>query len=115
MKAALFAFNGDPMCFVHVLLHALDMKARGNDVAVVVEGTATKLVKTLHEDPSQPFAPLYAKVREQGLIGCVCKACASKMGSLESAASQGLPLCDEMSGHPSIARFVEDGYRVYTF
>ena len=26
MKAALFAFNGEPMCFVHVLLNAFDMK-----------------------------------------------------------------------------------------
>jgi hypothetical protein len=27
-KVALFAFNGEPMCFVHVLLNALDMKEK---------------------------------------------------------------------------------------
>jgi hypothetical protein len=26
-KFALFVFNGDPMCFIHVLLNALDMKS----------------------------------------------------------------------------------------
>ncbi|MFP4067824.1 MAG: hypothetical protein ACLFS5_10045 [Spirochaetaceae bacterium] len=37
-KFALFAFNGDPMCFVHVLLNALDIKEQGHEVALVVEG-----------------------------------------------------------------------------
>jgi hypothetical protein len=28
-KVALFAFKGEPLCFVHVLLNALDMKEKG--------------------------------------------------------------------------------------
>jgi len=28
-KVALFAFNGELMCFVHVLLNALEMKDKG--------------------------------------------------------------------------------------
>ncbi len=28
-KFALFVYNGDPMCFIHVLLNALDIKAKG--------------------------------------------------------------------------------------
>ncbi len=46
-KMAFFAFNGESMCFVHVLLNALDMKARGYDVRVVIEGAATKLIPEL--------------------------------------------------------------------
>ena len=42
-KVALFVFNGDPMCFIHVLLNALDMHAKGYKTAVVVEGAATRL------------------------------------------------------------------------
>lgn len=30
-KIGLFAFNGEPMCFVHVLLNALDMKDKEID------------------------------------------------------------------------------------
>ena len=30
MKTVLFVFNGDPMCFIHVLLNALDMHAAGH-------------------------------------------------------------------------------------
>lgn len=115
MKAALFAFNGDPMCFMHVLLNALDLHERGHEVQIVIEGTATKLIQSFENDESQPFATLYLKAREAGLIGCVCKACATKMGAKQSALDQGLALCDEMAGHPSIGRFEQQGFRVYTF
>ncbi len=37
-KFALFVFNGDPMCFVHVLLNAFDMKEKGHESAIVIEG-----------------------------------------------------------------------------
>lgn len=114
-KAVLFAFNGDPMCFVHVLLNAFDLNDRGYEVRIVIEGSATRLVRDFHEDPAMPFAPMYQKAKEGGLIGCVCKACATKTGSIEAALEQYLPLCDEMSGHPSIGRFVDDGYQVFTF
>ena len=39
-KVVLVAFQGEPMCFVHVLLNALDMHERGFDVKVVIEGAA---------------------------------------------------------------------------
>lgn len=113
-KIALFAFNGDAMCFVHVLLNALDMKQRGYDVRVIIEGSATKLVEEL-ADPTKPFANLYQKVKDQGLIDCVCRACANKMNSLHSAMEQQLPLCDELAGHPSMAKYIELGFEIITF
>jgi len=113
-KAVLFAFNGDPMCFVHVLLNALDMADRGYDVKVVIEGSATKTAVLLNE-PTQQFSKFYAQVKERGLIDCVCKACAAKMGALEGIEVQGLPLCAEMVGHPSMAKYIDQGYQVITF
>jgi hypothetical protein len=115
MKVALFAFQGEPMCFVHVLLNAFDLKEKGHEVAIVMEGAATRLVRELHEDPAKPFAALYERARREGLVDCVCRACAAQMGAAESAAAQGLPLADEMLGHPSMARFLADGYQVITF
>ena len=101
-KVALFAFNGDPMCFAHVLINALDMREKNYDVKLIIEGSATKL-------------SLYEKMKEACLIDCVCRACSAKMGSLKSAEDQGLPICDELLGHPSIARYLEAGYTVLTF
>jgi hypothetical protein len=49
-KMALFVFNGDPMCFIHVLLNALDMKEKGYETKIIIEGAATKLVPELAKE-----------------------------------------------------------------
>ncbi len=113
-KVVLVAFNGEPMCFVHVLLNALDMKARGFEVRLVIEGAATRLIGEL-DLPERPFSGLYRRVREQSLVDCVCQACATKTGSLEEARRQGLPLCAEMDGHPSLGRYLEADWEVISF
>jgi hypothetical protein len=113
-RVVLVAFNGESMCFVHVLLNALDMREKGYDVKVVIEGSATKLVEEL-ANTTHPFSKPFLEVREKGMIDCVCYACATKMGAVEAAQAQGLPLCKEMKGHPSLAAYMEQGYRVLTF
>jgi len=113
-KVVLVAFNGDSMCFVHVLLNAIDMKEKGYDVKVVIEGSATRLVNELNDD-EQPFSKLYKEVREKGLFDCVCSACSAKMGVLEGLKDQRLPLCKDMKGHPGLAKYIEQGYEVITF
>ena len=114
-KIALFAFNGEPMCFAHVLLNGFDLKEKGHDARIVIEGSATRLIKDLHEDSSLPFAGMYEKAVTQGLVDAVCDACCSKMGSKESAISQGLKLVGEMKGHPSVSRYLDEGFEVMTF
>ncbi len=113
-KVAMFVFNGEPMCFVHVLLNALDMKSKGYDVRIVMEGAATKLIPDL-PGKDNPLAGLYGKVKEQGLIHAVCKACSSNLGVLEAVEAEGLPLAADMSGHPSMSRYVSEGYEILTF
>jgi len=113
-KLALFAFNGDPMCFIHILLNALDMKEKGFDGKIIIEGSATKLLPELAK-PGNPLHNLWEKVKEAGLVDGVCKACSSKLGTIEAAKEQGLKLLDEMSGHPSMARYRDEGFEIISF
>ena len=113
-KVALFAFNGDPMCFIHVLLNALDMKDRGYEAKIVIEGAATKLIPELAKE-NNPMHNLWEKVKAAGLVDGACKACSNKMGTLEAAKDQGLTLLDEMAGHPSMARYRDDGFEIVSF
>ena len=113
-RFALFAFNGDPVCFVHVLLNALDMNAKGHVVKIILEGTATKLIKMFIESDN-PIHKHWQKVKELGLVEGVCKACAFKMGILQEAQSQGLTLFDDMSGHPGMTRYLDAGFEILTF
>jgi len=113
-KIALFAFNGELMCFAHVLLNALDMKDKGYDVKIIFEGSATKLIGDLMKHET-PFSNLYRNAKEMGIIEGTCKACTAKMGTLEQAKAEKIPLLGQMSGHPSILDFMEKGYQVLTF
>lgn len=112
-KIAIFAFNGEPMCFVHALLNALDLQSKGYDVKLILEGSATRLVQHF-TDATVPFADLYNTVKQAGLIDCVCRACAAKMEALDAAEAQRLPLCRDMSGHPGMAAYLDQGYQIIT-
>lgn len=113
-KVALFVFNGDPMCFIHVLLNALDMDAKSYECRVVVEGAATQLIPALGKD-DHPLHKLWEKTLAAGLVQGVCKACSQKLGTLEACREKGLELLDGMNGHPSMADFREQGYEIITF
>ncbi|MCP4764095.1 MAG: DsrE family protein [archaeon] len=114
-KFALFAFQGEIMCFAHVLLNALDLNSKEYDVKIIIEGSSTKLIKEFHNSPEAPFFNLYKKVKDLKLIDAVCFACATKMGSIEEVKLEGLPIKKEMSGHPSISEYIEKGYTIITF
>jgi hypothetical protein len=113
-KVAMFVFNGSPICFVHVLLNALDMSSRGDEVKIVMEGGATKLVPKL-ANPGHHLHPLWVKAKEKGLVAGTCKACSIKLDVMDGSIREGLPLLDEMNGHPAMARFQSQGYDIVTF
>jgi len=112
-KTAIFAFKGNSICFVHVLLNALDLHDRGGVVKIVLEGEAIKLIVDLYK-PEHPLQPLYDKVKKLGLIDAVCRACAVKMGALEVIEAEGLKIVDDMAGHAGMAPYIEKGYAIVT-
>lgn len=113
-KVALFVFNGDPMCFIHVLLNGLDMNDRGYEVKIIIEGSATKLIPELAKEDN-PMHRLYEKAKGLDLIDGVCKACSNKMGTIDAVKNEVLRLLDEMTGHPSMARYRDEGFEIITF
>ena len=113
-KMVLFVFNDDPMCFIHVLLNALDMNEKGYTAKIIIEGSATRLIPELVKTEN-PLYQLWEKVKLEKLVEGVCKACSNKMNTLEAAKNQGLTLLDGMSGHPDMARYKDEGYDIVTF
>ncbi len=113
-KYALFVFNGDPICFIHVLLNALDMKEKGNESRIILEGASVKLLNELYK-PGNPLNKLWEKALDLNLVQGVCKACSSKLGTLKDAESHGLTLLGDMSGHPAMLEYIKDGFEIITF
>ena len=112
-KIALFAFRGEEMCFVHVLLNALDFHNSGFQAQIILEGESVGLVGRMGEDG--PLKALFARCREAGLVAGVCLACAKKLGSHDACEEQGLPLLSGMNGHAGMAPFADSGYQITTF
>jgi len=113
-KFVLFTFNADPVVFAHALVNALDLRSRGHDVRVVIEADATKQVALLRNE-TKPYAELFRQAKQLGVIDCVCRACATKNTIIPAVQEQGLKLSDDPAGHPSIGRFLDQGYEVLIF
>ena len=113
-KVAIFVFNGDPLCFVHVLLNALDMNDKGYEVKTIIEGSAVKLIPELVKT-EHPLHKLWEKAQAAGVIEGVCQACAHKLQTLEAAQEQGLTPLNDMSGHPSMTGYQAQGFEIITF
>lgn len=109
-KIAIFAFKGNPMCFVHVLLNAKEMHEKGIDVKIVVEGEAVTLLQDLEQDNN----PLYMEVKEKGLFHSICLACSIKLNVATYNESISIPVIGNMDGHVSMGEFIEQGYEIIT-
>lgn len=113
-KTVFFAFRGDPLCFIHVLLNSLEMHEKGMEGKIVLEGESVKLVSDMVK-PEHFLHQLYTKVKEKNLIIGACKACSNKLGAVEAIEKEGIPLIGEMAGHPAMSDYIADGYTVLTF
>lgn len=114
IKFALFVFNGDPMCIIHVLLNALDMKEKNNEAKIILEGSSVKLIPELVKH-GNPLTALWKKCLDAGLVEGVCSACSTRLGTIEAAKEQGLALLDDMAGHPGMVSYRDNGYEIITF
>lgn len=110
----LFAFRGDPLCFIHVLLNSQDMAAKGLGGKIILEGEAVKLVPEMAKE-DHFLHSLYTKAKAQDLIVGACKACSNKLGVSEAVEAEQIELIGDMAGHPSMAEYISQGYTVLTF
>jgi hypothetical protein len=90
------------------------MKTKGDEAKIIIEGASVKLIPELVKS-GNPLNGLWKKSLEAGLVEGVCKACSSKLGTLEAAKEQELTLLDDMSGHPSMSAYCDKGYEIITF
>ena len=112
MKFAIFLFNEDEMCAVHAFLYLKELN-ESYEAKLILEGRATKIPKIYEE--SRLLKNHYLKAKGEGWIDCVCKACATVTGSLKAAEEEGLNICADLNGHVSIAKYINNGFRILIF
>ncbi len=107
-KYLFYAMRGQMMCFLHVLMNAVDLNAAGHEVRIVFEGESVTLPPQLAGQGNK----LYLKALESGLIAGVCRACSAQLGVLEENEKLGLPLLSDMNGHAGMRPFAEEGFTI---
>ena len=113
-KTAIFAFRGDPMCFIHVLLNGIDLNEKGREGLIILEGEALTLVSQMSQ-PGHMLNMLYEKAKNAGILHGACRACSVKLKVDKDIEAQSIPFIDDMSGHPSMSAFIDKGYEIITF
>ena len=113
-KIVFFAFRDNPLCFIHVLLNALDMHQSGMEGKIILEGESVRLVEMM-ADSGHFLHALYTQAKEKGLFLGACRACSTKLQAVEAIEREGLPLIGELAGHPAMAAYIRQGYTLLTF
>lgn len=110
-RIAIFAFSGEASTFLHAMLNTLDLTEKGFDARLIIEGAATGLLARMENEETK-IARVFHNTLESGVIFGVCRVCAHMTGGLAAAERIGLPILDEMSGHPSFATQIREGYEI---
>lgn len=104
--------HGDLGRVVNALGTAKEFQEAGDDVQIIFDGGGTEWVPELADEEHKAHG-LYRAV-EDAVTGA-CKYCAGAFGVTDGVKAAGVPLLGENDGHPSIRRFVAEGYQVITF
>jgi hypothetical protein len=97
---------------VHALLYAADLAEHGYQVVLIFEGAGTGWLNELKK-PENPFRQHYLRIQESGVVEVVCDYCADAHDVKQSLSErQTLLLSGDYEGHPSLARWVDEGYRI---
>ena len=117
-KILFVLFSEDACRQNHALLYALDLREKGHEVKLILEGGATRMVSAMHAADSRPGA-LLRQARDVGILAGACgrasSGCASEDPTrqvAQLAEAAGVPLLSALGGHASIEPFVREGYEL---
>lgn len=97
---------------VNALEMAKELKENDDDVRVVFDGAGTTFIPAL-EDEEHDVHPLYKAVEDT--IDGACKFCSKAFGVIKEVNKSDIDLLDDYDDHPSLRKYISEGYQVITF
>lgn len=98
---------------VHAFLYAKELKEHGHEVVLIFDGAGTEWAEELSNPESQSkLKPMYDELKQTGIAQLICDFCAGAFVVKEQLAQRQLPLVAEYAGHPSIAKWADQGYQL---
>jgi hypothetical protein len=106
-KYAIFAFRGEGPCFLHAILNAEDMRKKGFESIVIMEGGSVKFIKPILDGEFSVTLDRLKKV-----VDCACLGC-SKMFKVDGLFDEaGIRLEGGMGNHVSIIDYIRNGFEI---
>ena len=96
----------------NALTSVREFKQEGQEVTLIFDGAGTKWIGEL-SDPDHKYNRHFESVKDE--IQGACGYCARAFGVKDEVQESGVELLGEFEGHPSLAKFVAQGYQVITF
>ena len=97
---------------LHALLYAKELKEGGYPVTLVFDGAGTGWAQALR-DPKNKLHAKYAELKKLGVVEEICDFCAGafkvKKGLKQMSDAT---LVGEFEGHPSLKKWVDQGYQI---
>lgn len=107
-KILFYAMTGEKSCLMHVLMNAVDLAKKGNEVKIIFEGQSVKWPAKLQSEKN----PHYVNAKTEGLIAGICLACSNQLDVLEENKALGLALISGLHGHAPMSPFIAEGYHI---
>jgi len=97
---------------LHALLYSKELKEGGYPVVLIFDGAGTEWARAMR-DPNNKLHAKYAELKKLGLIEEICDFCAGAFKvKKELKKDQSIPLIGEFEGHPSLRKWIDQGYQV---
>ena len=98
---------------VHALLYSKELKEHGHEVVLVFDGAGTEwAAEWTNPNSTDKLRSMYEGLRKSGITQVICDFCASAFQVKEKLREQKTVLTAEYQGHPSIAKWADEGYQL---
>lgn len=97
---------------LHALLYAKELKEGGYPVTLIFDGAGTGWAQSMR-DPKSELHGKYAELKKLGVVEEICDFCAGAFKVKDGLKQMSdATLVGEFEGHPSLKKWVDQGYQV---
>lgn len=98
---------------VHALLYSKELKEHGYEVRLVFDGAGTEWISEwLNPESTDKLRPMYEELKKAGVIEIICDYCATAFKVKANLEKEKAETTAEYKGHPSIAKWADEGYQI---
>ncbi len=97
----------------HFFLYARELHEKGHEVVAIFDGAGTLWAEELSKEDSNSFLKKdYEAFKQKGIVEIICDYCAGAFEVKEPLQERGANLVGDYEGHPSVVKWVEQGYQL---